>query len=101
MRLAEACRELGINPKITIIIVGKRHHNQYVLLFVHFVIQIELFSDCSLAVLVLRIGVRIVPLEVSSIVGSYIPLTLISFSKVMLVFLAPVALLITQYVFHL
>jgi eukaryotic translation initiation factor 2C len=26
--IKEACKELGINPKITLIIVGKRHHNQ-------------------------------------------------------------------------
>lgn len=27
--IAEACKELKVEPKITLIVVGKRHHNQY------------------------------------------------------------------------
>jgi len=30
IRSTDACNELGINPRITIVVVGKRHHNQCV-----------------------------------------------------------------------
>lgn len=94
---ADACQELKIDPKITVIIVGRRHHNQYA--FVDVCLPALMYSKgCSMTLLFLRTTVTIVLLGASSIAVLFTPQTLISYCRAMLVFSEPVGRLTIMYV---
>lgn len=99
---SEACADLNMDPKITVIVVGKRHHVRYVShLSIELYLGIEMVIDSSLNRNATQTRVEIARLGRSSIVKLLILPNSISIFSLTVDSWVPAGLPIIQYVFHL